>query len=95
MTSGEVACVGWLRGRECEDNLTYDYDARYQLSLGRYFDLLFVYPSSVMITVTNPDDDDAIYSLDCDTGITLADLKALLEADVSSASEGCIAANDC
>lgn len=40
-----------------------------------------------MITVTNPDDDDAIYSLDCDTDITLADLKALLEADVSSASK--------
>lgn len=47
-----------------------------------------------MITVTNPDDDDAIYSLDCDTDITLADLKALLEADVSSASESCIPAND-
>lgn len=35
-----------------------------------------------MITVSNPDN-EGIYTIDCDTGITLDNVKALLEADVS------------
>lgn len=38
-----------------------------------------------MITITDADNDN-IYPLDCDPSITLADVKALLEADVSARS---------